>query len=257
MLGGDGACCGAGRAPASGRPGRTRPGPKPGDGLQRPGGGWEKFCRYWQVEPRFRAHGAGGGCTCAAAEAAAQVRREHHRRGRRFMGSPWMAGLPRARARDQPGPWTGYRPNRATDVADPRGRRVGKGFVAPFPAARTGVGDFRVPGWRPSTPSGHKYGLGNIPGSAGVHVADAGRPLPEDLVLQGQLPRRRRCRRSHSTSRGPPARRWLRSTTTFIRLGRQGLPSGVPARLPGDVALHLSAGNRQDGARFRVADRGP
>ena len=145
---------------------------------------WDKFCRYWQVEPRQvpmepgRLHltGRGGGA----------LRREHHRRGRGprlHHGRQLRAGGgDQRRPGRPPGPVRGGR-------AHPRGRGLG-GFVAPFLQPDL-MWDFRVRRVASINSSGHKYGL-VYPGVGWVIWRDA-EALPEDLVfkvnyLGGQMP---------------------------------------------------------------------
>ena len=114
---------------------------------------WEKFCRYWEVEPRLvpmegeRYHLAprGGG---------AQLRREHDRRG----------GDSRVDVRRQLRAGQGDR-GRARRLEPDKGLYVpihvdaaSGGFVAPFIQPDL-EWDFRIPRVQSINASGHKYGL--------------------------------------------------------------------------------------------------
>ena len=82
---------------------------------------WEKFCRYWEVEPRLvpmepgRLHLAGP-------EAVATLRREHDRRGRHSRAPPWTAATSRWRRSRPRWMTTSSRPgstSRCTSTARP------------------------------------------------------------------------------------------------------------------------------------------
>jgi len=173
----DGAAVALAGPPAGGRPGRQQT--EPGDGHER-AVCWEKFCRYWQVEPHYVPM-VPGGCTLRGAEAAAKCD-ENTIGVVAIMGSTWTAATSPSWRFSQP--LTACRPRRA-GTCRCTGRRVGAS--SPVPAPGPGVG---LPGAagrvdqhvrtqvRPGV-SGRGLGL----------VADPGRPA-RGPHLQGQLPGR-------------------------------------------------------------------
>ncbi len=168
---------------------------------------WEKFCRYWDVEARLVPVGARRHLSDGARAAVAHCD-ENTIGVVAVMGSTYdgvyepvaeiaaalddLAGVERRR-----------RP-------DPRRRGVG-GIRRPVPRSRPRSGTSGSPGSSRSTPRATSTGS-CIPGWAGS--SGVTRPaLPDELVFNVELPRRRRCPRSPSTSHGPERRSW-RSTTT-------------------------------------------
>ena len=198
---------------------------------------WEKFCRYWRVEPRLvplepgRLHLTGP-------EAAARVRREHHRRGR----DPGLDARRQLRAgrRDQrrTGP---ARRRRRPGCPHPRRRRVRR-VHRPVPAPRPRSGTSGSPRVASINASGHKYGL-VYPGVGWVVWRDS-QALPEDLVfkvnyLGGEMPT---FALNFSRSGAHVAAQYY----NFLRLGFDGYRRVQQACQ--DVALHLSS---------RIAGMGP
>ncbi len=173
---------------------------------------WEKFCRYWQVEPRYvpmtrqRLHLRG--------EAAAQLCDENTIGVVAIMGST-MDGS--------------YEPvleiNEALDrLAGERGIDVpihvdaaSGGFVAPFLQPEL-VWDFRVPRVQSINASGHKYGL-VYPG-VGWIVWRTHEALPDDLVfrvnyLGGDMP-------TFALNFSRPGSQVAAQYYNFLRLGFEG-----------------------------------
>jgi len=189
---------------------------------------WEKFCRYWQVEPRmvpmvpgrYPPDRPGGG---------GPVRREHYRRG----GDPGLHHGRQLRAgeRDQrrAGP-AGRR--RRPGRADPRGRRVRRVRRAVHPA-RPGLGLPGAPGGLDQH-LGHKYGL-VYPGVGWVVWREAA-ALPQDLVfnvnyLGGQMP-------TFALNFSRPGAQVAAQYYNFLRLGFPGYQRVHQACQ--DVAVHMS-----------------
>jgi glutamate decarboxylase len=189
---------------------------------------WEKFCRYWQVEPRYvpmepgRLHLRG-------AEAAAQCD-ENTIGVIAIMGSTMDGSyepvLEISQALDR------LKAERGHDVPVHVDAASG-GFVAPFlhPDLEW---DFRVPRVMSINSSGHKYGL-VYPGVGWViwRTPDA---LPEDLVfrvnyLGGQMP-------TFALNFSRPGAQVAAQYFNFVRLGRGGYQR--VQQTCQDIALHLS-----------------
>jgi glutamate decarboxylase len=182
---------------------------------------WEKFCRYWQVEPRFVPM-VPGRLHLAGPEAAARCD-ENTIGVVAIMGSTMDGSYePVAQigaALDQLAASGG--PDVAIHVDAASG-----GFVAPFlhPALEW---DFRVPRVASINASGHKYGL-VYPGVGWVVWRDP-EALPEELVfkvnyLGGQMP-------TFSLNFSRPAPTWPPSTTTSCGwASRATAASSRPAR---------------------------
>jgi glutamate decarboxylase len=191
---------------------------------------WEKFCRYWQVEPRFvpmvpeRLHLRG-------AEAAAQCD-ENTIGVVAIMGSTMDGSyepvIEISQALDRLQTEQGHDVPIHVDAAS-------GGFVAPFLQPDL-EWDFRIPRVASINASGHKYGL-VYPGVGWImwRTPDA---LPEDLVfkvnyLGGEMP-------TFALNFSRPGAQVAAQYYNFIRLGRQGYRRVQQACR--DVALHLSAG---------------
>jgi glutamate decarboxylase len=197
---------------------------------------WEKFCRYWRVEPRLvplepgRLHLTGpeaaAGCDENTIGVVAIL-------GSTLDGSyEPVAGISGEldKLAAAGGPDVGIHVDAASG-----------GFIAPF--LHPGLAwDFRVPRVASINASGHKYGL-VYPGVGWVVWRDS-RALPEDLVfkvnyLGGQLPT---FSLNFSRSGAPIAAQYY----NFLRLGFDGYRRVQQACQ--DVALHLSS---------RIAGMGP
>jgi glutamate decarboxylase len=197
---------------------------------------WEKFCRYWQVEPRYvpmvpeRLHLRG-------AEAAARC--DENTIGVVAILGSTMDGsyepvLEISQALDR------LQADRGHDVPVHVDAASG-GFVAPF-LQRELEWDFRVPRVASINASGHKYGL-VYPGVGWVmwRAPDA---LPEDLIfrvnyLGGQMP-------TFALNFSRPGAQVAAQYYNFIRLGFQGYRH--VQQTCQDVALHLSG---------KIAEIGP
>jgi len=191
---------------------------------------WEKFCRYWQVEPRFVPM-VPGRLHLRGAEAAAKCD-ENTIGVVAIMGSTMDGSyepvVEISQALDRVQTEQGHDVPIHVDGAS-------GGFVAPFLQPEL-EWDFRVPRVASINASGHKYGL-VYPGVGWVmwRTPDA---LPEDLVfkvnyLGGEMP-------TFALNFSRPGAQVAAQYYNFIRLGRQGYQRVQHACR--DVALHLSAG---------------
>jgi glutamate decarboxylase len=189
---------------------------------------WEKFCRYWQVEPRMVPMEAGR-LHLRGAEAAAQC--DENTIGVVAVFGSTMDGS--------------YEPvGEISEELDQLAARGGPdvpihvdgasgGFVAPFIQPEL-VWDFQVPRVASINASGHKYGL-VYPGVGWVVWRDAA-ALPEDLVfkvnyLGGEMPT---FALNFSRSGSNVAAQYY----NFLRLGFEGYRRVQQACQ--DVALHMS-----------------
>src|ERR1700739_132796 len=191
---------------------------------------WEKFCRYWEVEPRYVPM-VPGRLHLGPAEAAAKC--DENTIGVVAILGSTMAGsyepvLEISQALDQ------VQAEHGCDIPIHVDGASG-GFVAPFlhPDLEW---DFRVPRVASINTSGHKYGL-VYPGVGWVIWRDIA-ALPEDLVfrvnyLGGEMP-------TFALNFSRPGSQVAAQYFNFIRLGRQGYRRVQQASR--DVALHLSAG---------------
>ena len=191
---------------------------------------WEKFCRYWQVEPRFVPM-VPGRLHLRGAEAAAQCD-ENTIGVVAIMGSTMDGSyepvLEISQALDQLLAEQGHDVPIHVDAAS-------GGFVAPFLQPDL-EWDFRVPRVASINTSGHKYGL-VYPGVGWVmwRTPDA---LPEDLVfkvnyLGGEMP-------TFALNFSRPGAQVAAQYYNYIRLGHHGYRRVQQACQ--DIALHLSAG---------------
>ena len=189
---------------------------------------WEKFCRYWQVEPRYvpmvpeRLHLRGAEAVAKCDENTIGVVA--------ILGSTMdgsyepVLGISQALDRLQA--------DRGHDVLVHVDAASG-GFVAPFLQPDL-EWDFRVPRVASINASGHKYGL-VYPGVGWVmwRTPDA---LPEDLIfrvnyLGGEMP-------TFALNFSRPGAQVAAQYYNFIRLGRDGYQR--VQQTCQDVALHLS-----------------
>ncbi len=189
---------------------------------------WEKFCRYWDVEPRLvpitrdRLH-------LGAAEAVAHCD-ENTIGVVAVLGSTYDGSYEPvaeiAAALDEHQQRTGQDIPIHVDAAS-------GGFVAPFIQPDL-VWDFRLPRVRSINASGHKYGL-VFPGVGWVVWRDAA-ALPEDLVfrvnyLGGEMP-------TFALNFSRPGAQVVAQYYNFLRLGFAGYER--VQRACHDVALYLS-----------------
>ena len=189
---------------------------------------WEKFCRYWEVEPRYvpmvpeRLHLRG-------AEAAAKC--DENTIGVVAILGSTMDGsyepvLEISKALDQ------VQAERGFDVPVHVDGASG-GFIAPFLQPDL-VWDFRVPRVASINASGHKYGL-VYPGVGWVLWRNS-EALPEDLIfrvnyLGGQMP-------TFALNFSRPGAQVAAQYYNFIRLGHEGYRH--VQQTCQDVALYLS-----------------
>ncbi len=204
---------------------------------------WEKFCRYWDVEPRFvpmegeRYH--------LSAEEAIKLCDENTIGVVAIMGSTFDGS---------------YEPvSEISDALDQLQQQKGLdipihvdaasgGFVAPFLQPHL-EWDFRVPRVKSINASGHKYGL-VYPGVGWVIWRDKNE-LPDDLVfrvnyLGGEMP-------TFTLNFSRPGNQIIAQYYNFLRLGRVGytrIQKGCQ-----DVALHLSSQIAEMGP-FQLISRG-
>jgi len=197
---------------------------------------WEKFCRYWDVEPRYAPMEAGR--RHLTAETAVPLCDENTIAVVAILGSTQDGSYEPvaeiAAALDQLAGGGGPDVPVHVDAA-------GGGFVAPFldPDLEW---DFRLPRVASINASGHKYGL-VYPGIGWVLWRDQA-ALPEDLVfhvnyLGGSMP-------TFSLTFSRPGAQVVAQYYTLLRLGREGYRR--VQQTSRDVARYLSAA---------IADLGP
>ena len=189
---------------------------------------WEKFCRYWQVEPRYVPM-VPGRLHLRGAEAAAKC--DENTIGVVAILGSTMDGsyepvLEISQALDRLQAEQGHDVLVHVDGAS-------GGFVAPFLQPDL-EWDFRVPRVASINASGHKYGL-VYPGVGWVmwRTPDA---LPEDLIfrvnyLGGEMP-------TFALNFSRPGAQVAAQYYNFVRLGHQGYQR--VQQTCQDVALHLS-----------------
>ena len=189
---------------------------------------WEKFCRYWQVEPRYVPM-VPGRLHLRGAEAAAKC--DENTIGVVAILGSTMDGsyepvLEISQALDRLQTEQGHNVPVHVDGAS-------GGFVAPF-LQRDLEWDFRVPRVASINASGHKYGL-VYPGVGWVmwRTPDA---LPEDLIfrvnyLGGEMP-------TFALNFSRPGAQVAAQYFNFVRLGHRGYQR--VHQTCQDVALHLS-----------------
>src|ERR1700689_64120 len=190
---------------------------------------WEKFCRYWQVEPHYVPM-VPGRLHLGPAQAAAKGD-EDTNGGVAVMG-PTMEGsyepvLEISQALDR------LQVERGWDVPVHVDAASG-GFVAPF-LPQDPEWDFRVPRVASINASGHKYGL-VYPGVGWVVWRDAA-ALPDDLIfkvnyLGGEMP-------TFALNFSRPGSQVAAQYYNFLRLGFEGYRRVQQASQ--DVAMHLSS----------------
>ena len=199
---------------------------------------WEKFCRYWDVEPRYvpMAHGR---YVVDPDDVMARVDENTIGVDRRSSARRSPASSSRSRrsttASSRTTPTTGFDVPLHVDAAS-------GGFVAPFLHPHL-EWDFRLPQVKSINVSGHKYGL-TYPG-VGFVVWRSTDDLPEDLVfhvnyLGGDMP-------TFTLNFSRPGNQIVGQYYNFVRLGAAGY---TPDH--GDAARHRRAPRR---ARSRRSDR--
>ena len=169
---------------------------------------WEKFCRYWDVEPRTVP--VGGGTTHLAPDRAANACDRDTIGVVAILGSTFdgsyepVAGI--AAALDQ----LDFDVPIHVDAAS-------GGFIAPFLEPGL-IWDFRLPRVQSINASGHKYGL-VYPGVGWAVWRDAG-ALPRELVFEvdylgGKMP-------DYGLNFSRPGAQVIAQYYNFVRLGREG-----------------------------------
>jgi len=197
---------------------------------------WEKFCRYWDVEPRFvpmegeRYH--------LSAEEAVKLCDENTIGIVAIMGSTFDGSYEPVKevgvALDQLQQQKGWDIPIHVDAAS-------GGFVAPFLQPDL-EWDFRVPRVKSINASGHKYGL-VYPGVGWIIWRDRNE-LPEDLIfrvnyLGGEMP-------TFALNFSRPGNQVVAQYYNFLRLGREGYTRIQQSCQ--DVACYLSS---------QIAEMGP
>jgi glutamate decarboxylase len=191
---------------------------------------WEKFCRYWEVEPRLapmegdRRHLDG--------EQAVKLCDENTIGVVAVLGSTFDGSY--EPVADISAALDTLERDRGLDIPMHVDAASG-GFVAPFIQPEI-EWDFRLPRVQSINASGHKYGL-VYPGIGWALWRDAG-ALPEDLVfrvnyLGGNMP-------TFALNFSRPGSQVVAQYYNFLRLGREGYRSVQQGCQ--DVARHLSAG---------------
>jgi len=189
---------------------------------------WEKFCRYWEIEPRFVP--MEGNRFCLNAEEALKLVDENTIGIVVIMGSTFDGRYENVKevndALVKLNKKTGYEVPIHVDAAS-------GGFIAPFLQPDI-EWDFRLPLVKSINSSGHKYGL-VYPGVGWVVWRDKDQ-LPEDLIfhcnyLGGDLP-------NFALNFSRPGNKVIAQYYNFIRLGREGYFQ-IQKNCQ-DVALYLS-----------------
>ncbi len=204
---------------------------------------WEKFCRYWDVEPRIIPMEADRFHLDAATAAAAVD--ENTIGVVAILGSTFDGSYEPvaeiAAALDEVAARTGVEVPIHVDGAS-------GAMIAPF-LDRDLVWDFRLPRVASINTSGHKYGL-VYPGVGWILWRDA-EALPEDLVfnvnyLGGQMP-------TFALNFSRPGAEVVAQYYVFFRLGREGLQAVQQASR--NVATYLASAIEALGP-FRLLTRG-
>jgi len=189
---------------------------------------WEKFCRYWEIEPRFVP--MEGDRYCLTAEEAVKLVDENTIGVVVIMGSTFDGRYENVKkvndALEKLNAKTGWDVPIHVDGAS-------GGMVAPFLQPDI-EWDFRVPLVKSINTSGHKYGL-VYPGVGWVIWRDQAE-LPEDLIfhcnyLGGDLP-------NFALNFSRPGNQVVAQYYNFLRLGHEGYRQ--IHQTSQDVALYLS-----------------
>jgi glutamate decarboxylase len=203
---------------------------------------WEKFCRYWDVEPRY-APVARGRYVVDPDEVMARVD-ENTIGVIPILGTTFTGEFePIAEIHDRV---VAFNQEHGLDVPIHVDAASG-GFVAPFlhPDLQW---DFRLPQVKSINVSGHKYGL-TYPG-IGFVIWRSQDDLPEDLVfhvnyLGGDMP-------TFTLNFSRPGNQIVGQYYNFVRLGRDGYTRIMETLR--DIALHLSASIGKMGAFNVISD---
>ncbi|QDT45589.1 Glutamate decarboxylase [Gimesia alba] len=203
---------------------------------------WEKFCRYWEIEPRFVP--MEGDRYCLTADEAVKLVDENTIGVVVIMGSTFDGRYENVKEVNDAlvdlNAKTGWEVPIHVDAAS-------GGFVAPFlqPEIKW---DFRLPLVKSINTSGHKYGL-VYPGVGWVIWRDKAE-LPEDLVfhcnyLGGDLP-------NFALNFSRPGNQVVAQYFNFLRLGHEGYREIHQASQ--DVAMYLSSGIAKLGPFDLISD---
>ena len=197
---------------------------------------WEKFCRYWEVEPRQAP--MEGDRFCLTADEAVKLIDENTIGVVAIMGSTFDGRYENVKqindALEQLNAKTGWDVPMHVDGAS-------GGFVAPFLQPQL-EWDFRLPTVKSINASGHKFGL-VFPGVGWVVWRDRSE-LPEELIfhcnyLGGDLP-------NFALNFSRPGNQVVAQYYNFLRLGHEGYRR--IHQTSRDVALYLSG---------QIAELGP
>jgi glutamate decarboxylase len=190
---------------------------------------WEKFCRYWDVEPRFVP--MEGERYCLGAEEALELIDENTIGVVVIMGSTFDGRYENVKEMNDA--LDRLQKDKGLDVPIHVDGASG-GFVAPFLQPEL-EWDFRVPRVKSINTSGHKFGL-VYPGVGWIVWRD-GDELPDDLVfhcnyLGGDLP-------NFALNFSRPGNQVVAQYYNLLRLGKEGYRR--IHQTSQDVALHLSS----------------
>lgn len=189
---------------------------------------WEKFCRYWEIEPRFVP--MEGNRFCLNAEEALKLIDENTIGVVVIMGSTFDGRYENVKEVNDAlvkfNKQNGYEVPIHVDAAS-------GGFIAPFLQPEI-EWDFRLPLVKSINTSGHKYGL-VYPGVGWIIWRDKAE-LPEDLIfhcnyLGGDLP-------NFALNFSRPGNQVIAQYYNFLRLGHEGYFQ--IQKTCQDVALYLS-----------------
>jgi len=197
---------------------------------------WEKFCRYWEIEPRFVP--MQGDRFCLNASEAIKLVDENTIGVVAIMGSTFDGRYENVKEINDA--LVALNAERGWEVPIHVDGASG-GFVAPFLQPEL-EWDFRLPLVKSINASGHKYG--RVCRGGGWIVGRAAAALPEELIfhcnyLGGDLP-------NFALNLSRPGNQVLAQYYNFLRLGRDGYRR--IHQTSQDVALYLSG---------RIAELGP
>ncbi len=197
---------------------------------------WEKFCRYWEIEPRFVP--MEGDRYCLTAEEAVKRIDENTIGVVAIMGSTFDGRYENVKEIND----AVEKLNAKNDWDVPiHVDGASGGFVAPF--LQPGLPwDFRLPRVKSINASGHKYGL-VFPGVGWIVWRDR-EELPQELIfhcnyLGGDLP-------NFAINFSRPGNQVIAQYYNFLRLGREGYRK--IHQISQDVAMYLS---------HQIAELGP
>ena len=191
---------------------------------------WEKFCRYWDVEPRY-VPVTEDRFVVAPDDVMARVD-ENTIGVVPILGTTYTGEFePISEIHDRVVTWNA---EHGTDIPIHIDAASG-GFVAPFLHPHL-EWDFRLPQVKSINVSGHKYGL-TYPG-IGFVIWRSQEDLPEDLIfrvnyLGGDMP-------TFTLNFSRPGNQLIGQYYNFVRLGRDGYTRIMESLR--NTALHLSAG---------------